>query len=291
MTDFTLIMSDKLTKPATVLIEKISDAVGGIFKPYQIVRVAKAEVEADRIHADSQIQITDIHRRAMHRFLEEEARKQINIESITEGALPLLEEKSTPQNIADDWITNFFDKCRIVSDSDMQQLWSRILAGEANNPGGFSRRTVNLVSDLEKSDAELFAALCGFAWKFGNLTPLVFDIQGEIYTRNGLNFNAFLHLESLGLIQLEGIGNFVRTKLPKKITLFYYGIAVELTLPNEENNQLITGNVSFTRAGIELATVCGSKPVDGFFDFVCERWKHQSLILEYDSQPDITSGG
>ena len=28
-----------LTKSATVLIEKISDAVGGVFKPYQIVRV------------------------------------------------------------------------------------------------------------------------------------------------------------------------------------------------------------------------------------------------------------
>ena len=32
-----------LSKPATVLIEKISDAIGGIFKPYQIKRIAKAE--------------------------------------------------------------------------------------------------------------------------------------------------------------------------------------------------------------------------------------------------------
>ena len=31
-----------LTKPATVLVEKISDAVGGLFKPWQIVRVANA---------------------------------------------------------------------------------------------------------------------------------------------------------------------------------------------------------------------------------------------------------
>lgn len=40
-----------LTKPATVLIEKISEAVGGVFKPYQIVRVAKAEAEVGRIQA------------------------------------------------------------------------------------------------------------------------------------------------------------------------------------------------------------------------------------------------
>lgn len=49
-----------LSKPATTLIEKISEAVGGVFKPYQIVRVAKAEAEADRIRAESQIQVTDL---------------------------------------------------------------------------------------------------------------------------------------------------------------------------------------------------------------------------------------
>src|SRR5437879_4486635 len=38
-----LINIGELSRPATVLVEKISDAVGGIFKPYQIVRVAKDE--------------------------------------------------------------------------------------------------------------------------------------------------------------------------------------------------------------------------------------------------------
>lgn len=45
MTDNPLAKLGDLTKPATVLIEKISDAVGGVFKPYQVVRVAKADVE------------------------------------------------------------------------------------------------------------------------------------------------------------------------------------------------------------------------------------------------------
>ena len=231
MTDFTLVKADELTKPATVLIEKISDAVGGIFKPYQIIRVAKAEAEADRIHADSQIQVTDIHRRAMRRFLEEEAHKQINIESITKGALPLLEEKSEPQRIDDDWITNFFDKCRIVSDSGMQQLWSRILAGEANNPGGFSRRTVNLVSDLEKGDAELFANLCCFGWTFRGFCPLVFDINSEIYTNRGIYFNSLSHLESLGLIQFDNLSGYMFVKLPKIMRISYFGICTESHTP------------------------------------------------------------
>jgi len=97
-----------LSRPATVLIEKISDAVGGIFKPYQIVRVAKAEAEAERVKAESQIQITDLQRRAFHRFLAEECKKQKNIEDITQRALPRLEEKSQPAKMENDWITNFF---------------------------------------------------------------------------------------------------------------------------------------------------------------------------------------
>ena len=71
-----------LSKPATVLIEKISDAIGGYFKPYQIKRVAKAEAEADIIRAQGQIEVSDIQRRALGRFLAEEAIKQENIESI-----------------------------------------------------------------------------------------------------------------------------------------------------------------------------------------------------------------
>ena len=69
-----------LSKPATVLIEKISDAIGGIFRPYQIRRIAQAEGEAEKIRTLSQIEITDLQRRAIQRFVVEEAKKQQNIE-------------------------------------------------------------------------------------------------------------------------------------------------------------------------------------------------------------------
>lgn len=38
-----------LSKPANTLIEKVSSAIGGIFEPWQIKRVAKAEAEAGLI--------------------------------------------------------------------------------------------------------------------------------------------------------------------------------------------------------------------------------------------------
>jgi hypothetical protein len=278
MAGSSLINLGELAKPATVLIEKISDAVGGVFKPYQIVRVAKADAAANQIRTEAQIQITDLQRRAMYRFLEEEAKKQSNIEDITQKALPHLRQDSTPQDIEDDWITNFFDKSRIISDSDMQQLWSRVLAGEANSPRSFSRRTVNLLSDLEKRDAELFATLCGFGWIMGDIVPLVFDSQDEIYNQHGINFSTLLHLESLGLIQFNNLSGFVFQKINKLGTASYYGTVVNLTFPNDKDNNFEVGKVLFTKAGQELAHVCDSKPIDGFFDFVCKHWERQSLM-------------
>ena len=50
-----LISLGELTKPATVLIEKIAEAVGGGFRPYQIKRVARAEAEAEKIRALARI--------------------------------------------------------------------------------------------------------------------------------------------------------------------------------------------------------------------------------------------
>lgn len=280
-----LINLGELSKPATVLIEKISEAVGGVFKPYQVIRVAKAEAEADRIRTESQIQITDLHRRAMHRFLEEEATKQSNIESITQQALPLLNDSASPESVADDWITNFFDKCRIVSGEDMQKLWARVLASEANSPGAFSRKTVNLIADLDKSDAELFTRLCSFGWMIGYVCPLVFNVQGEIYNRNGIDFGSMIHLESLGLIQFSGLTSFNRVRLPKKLVVFYYGRRVELTMPKDEDNELELGHVILTQAGQQLAPICGSTPLAEFFDFVYDTWAAKSYVPKLATEP------
>jgi hypothetical protein len=278
-----------LTKPATVLIEKISEAVGGIFKPYQIVRVAKAEAEADRIRAESRIQVTDLHRRAMHRFLEEEAKKQSNIESITQNALPLLEDKSTPEAVSDDWITNFFDKSRIVSDKEMQSLWSRILAGEANAPGTFAKRTVNLLADLDKEDAILFMKLCGFGWMIGDFCPLIFDVQASIYNDEGINFGTLSHLESLGLIQSNYVAGFRRIRLPKVVPVSYYGQPLTLELPKDSDNDLDLGHVLLTRAGQQLAPVCAPTPVEGFFEYVRDHWIGQSLIPKPETEQGVAA--
>jgi hypothetical protein len=278
--EYSVIKLGDLSKPATVLIEKISEAVGGLFKPYQLVRVAKAEAEAERIRAESRIQITDLHRRAFHRFLEEEAKKQRNIEEITRQALPQLEDESQPEKVENDWIANFFDKCRLIADAEMQVLWSRVLAGEANAPGSYSKRTVNFLSSLDKSDAELFTKLCIFAWVIGDIVPLVYDVQAEIYNKHGLNFTTLSHLESIGLIQFENLTGFRRMRLPKRFPVFYYSQPFGLELEKEADNQLDIGKVLLTKIGSELAPICGSQPDEEFRDHILKKWSQLGCTIK-----------
>lgn len=273
-----LINIGELAKPATVLIEKISDAIGGCFKPYQIRRIAQAEAEAERIKATTQIEITDLQHRAMQRFFVEEAKKQNNIESITAQALPRLGDGANPKQVEDDWITNFFDRCRLISDGEMQSLWAKVLAGEANSPGQYSKRTVNLLGSLDKSEAALFTKLCGFAWFIGNIAPLIYDTEAEIYIQHGVNFNAMKHLDDIGLVSFGSLGGYCRTHLPKQITIFYYGTPVNVELPMDSDNDLHTGKVLLSKAGQELAHVCGSQPVRGFLDYVLGEWAKKKYV-------------
>ena len=268
-----LIDLSRISKPADTLIKKISNATGAVFEPHQIRRIAEAKADAALIRAESEIHITELHRRAARRWIEEEARHQKNIEDITAGAIHGLNDNSNADSMEDDWITNFFHKCRIVSDGDMKALFSRVLSEEANGPGTYSKRTVNFLSELDKTDAELFAKLCGFGWMIGDVVPLVFDVQSKIYNDLGLNFNSLSHLDSIGLVQFDSIAELFRRGLPKAMVVAYYDRLLTLEMPNDADNRLDLGHVRLTKIGQELAPICGSRPVDEFWDYVMDKWK------------------
>ena len=237
MPDYSLISTRGLTKPATVLINKISNAVGTLWEPKQIRRVAQAKADAAMTLAKGDIEIDEVKRRAANRFVEEETRKQLNMESIVDKAIQDVNSDAPTEDVEDDWITNFFDKCRSVSDDDMQGLWSRILSGEANSPGSFSRKTVNLVTDLDKASAELFHNLCSFGWQFDTtFLPLILELRDQIYTQRSLTLYSLGELDSIGLIQIDATGGFKLFELPKRITAGYQNRFVRLTLPKDTGN-------------------------------------------------------
>jgi hypothetical protein len=282
-----LVNLGNLTKPATVLVERISDAVGGILKPWQIRRVAKAQADAAIIKASTGIQISQMQQRALVRLVREEEIKQENIERITAKAIPLLTSEAKPAEIEKDWITHFFDRCRLVSDEDMQSLWANILAGEANKPGSFSKRSVELVATLDKRDAQLFTRLRSYAWGIGNgLTPVIPRPTPD-GRKTTMSFVDLSHLDSMGLIRFDATTGFVQAfvDIPegvRHLSVSYFGKRIVLDLPRAtgiRSYNLLAGCAVFTQAGRELASVCLAEPSDGPLMEALSIWLDQGLTM------------
>ena len=271
-----------LSRPATVLTEKISNAIGTLYEPTHIKRVAEAEIQAEKIRAAGNLEITEIQQRGLSRLIQEEGKKQENIESITAQATNHLKEGAQPENIENDWISHFFEKCRNVSDSEMQSLWSGILAGESNKPGSYSKRTIGITSTLDKSDAHVFTSLCSFAITVGSgeVNPFILDEGARIYNTKGINFKSLSHLNSIGLIQFDTVGSFMLQNLRKFATFSYFDQHIILIFQNDSDNSLDFGRVMLTQAGSQLAPICGAQVNREFLDYMAQYYEKKGVEVK-----------
>ena len=268
--------------------------MGGALKPKQIKRVAEAEAEAKKIEAEADLEIEAMQlkagaERAIKRFVVEEIKKQENIERIGGQAALYVEDDANPEDVEEDWIFNFLDKCRLTSDADMQELWARILAGEANQPGSCSKRSVNLVASMNRRDARTFTNLCRFTVRLkegiagrtlyrnrspsfsDNAVPVIFDTDDDIYFEGGVTSGNLLHLNDIGLIQLERIAEVGRKSVSLSGKVEYFDTRIHLKLPPSSEKTLPIGLADFTQAGSELFKVCAPEPKEGFIEYLREK--------------------
>ena len=259
-------------KAAETLIKESSRGVEGLYRPRQILKLAKANAAAALIAAKSEIEISEIRQRAWYRLKGEAIREQHNLEKIAARTTPLLSEGATADALDDDWFANFRNHARLVSSEEMQGVWARVLAGEINRPGTFSRRAINALVDLDQRDCNLFTKLCGFCWCIIDQNiPLIYNTEDAIYADRGLHYGVLNHLENIGLISINSEG-FIRT-INKPANADYFGEEFTLSPPEIQHHNFALGKVILTKVGAELAPIAGAEPLPGFKDYVLHRWK------------------
>jgi hypothetical protein len=178
-----------------------------------------------------------------------------------------------------DWLAHFFDRCRLVSDAEMQSLWGRVLAEESNRPATFSKRTVDLITTLDKADALLFTKFCTFVWMIGRPIPVILDTREPLYQKQDITFQTMVHLDSIGLIRFDNLGGFTVERLHKIVTVFYHGKPVNVEFQNESNNSLQIGKALLTVAGEQLARICSATPSGEYFEYILNKWILGSYVL------------
>ena len=182
-----------------------------------------------------------------------------------------------PEEIEDDWLTHFFDKCDKISNEQMQSIWSNLLSGEATQPGTYSKRTVDLVASMDRKDADLFTRFCQFTWMVGEPVPMIFDVTDEMYSSAGLTFSDLKHLDAIGLISFESVSGYAKNGVNQKGVVFYFGKPTFLKFPEEKNNKFGIGQALFTQAGKELVPICNAVKNDKFVEYCIDQFKKQGI--------------
>ena len=209
------------------------------------------------------------------RVLGEVVREQRNIEDVVMEASTYLSESARPEDIDDDWLANHFDHARKVSDSDMRTLWARLLAGEADNPGSFSKKTVNVLADMDKETATAFASLCKFNCNVGGTGDRLFilDDGQEIYESNNIDFDSEMALRFLGLVDRNNMG-FTLNFSVYTFSIFYFDVEIVVNLKREKS--LYRGILDLTPFGEQLATLVQPVFIPEFPGYIVDYYRQNT---------------
>lgn len=231
-------------------------------------------------------------RQIQRSFVAEQTQYYANIKAIGDRAIPHIKEGAKAENVHADTIMHLREKSKIISEEDMRDTLAKILAGEINSPGSFSKKTIDVVSSLGRSDVIIFSQLCSFVvTRFARVVdtnssvkrsivlarlPFIFDELQKVYQGKGVTFASLQDMVSLGLLSYTLTGLHAPTvEIPIRWGLsgdgFIMGVEV---LAGQKLQQ---GRVMFTRAGAELSRICKSEIVPEFAAYMMEYYKKQGL--------------
>lgn len=118
---------------------------------YAAIKQAETEVKVELLKFKGQEEIANY-------ISARESRKMNNVKSVVEKATSYFieGEKVLDEPVNIDWTHRFFSIVEDISDETLQDIWGRILAGEVKHPKSFSLRTLDLLRNITKEEAELF---------------------------------------------------------------------------------------------------------------------------------------
>lgn len=196
----------------------------------------------------------DMHRKKL-------GRQYKNISNITEGAMKVLGEngtegskkaEATEEEVSEDWIEKFRKYAQDISDENIQQIWSKVLAGEIEEPGQFSFPTLHTISLMDQKTAHLIS-------KYIN-----HDASGMLLVdpkpSKGYDMD-LIALENMGIVSgvtIAGLHRSFSVSQPTKVIHhelagFYLEFEFE-----EEIDSLKLNCILLTRVGRELAKLLPS---------------------------------
>lgn len=290
-------------KPIEKLIEVISQGIGTLYKPRAIRKEADAEaykigvIERAKSNAiaDGKIIDLELYENIQQRIVHQETRKQLNIDNIAQIAANQLnqEQEVSDEKVENDWTTRFFNIVEDISDEEMQNLWGRILAGEIKKPKSFSIRTLELLKNLSKEEAEIFTKFSNLKIFAGNTSMVYNQDDGKFLDDEfGIKFTDRLLLNELGLMTSENNleFSFFATDTNKIINFIEFGNkGIFIERPENTPKQAISVLV-FTKVGSELSKLIDQEPNINYIRKICSSFVLPNVRIEYGDLVKLPNG-
>lgn len=192
-----------------------------------------------------------IDERALNNLISREVKKQINSESVLSQALEYVDfKKISEEDIDEDWIDKFFDNSSNISTKELQAIWAKILANEIERPSSYSLRSLDILKNMSKREAEIFKRFISITLSGVNKDYRFSTDNYEILAKYGITFNDILLLQEIGLVQTGLVRN-----LLEGANAYFIDDIYLLIIKNKSNEKKSFGIINTTSVGTELANI------------------------------------
>lgn len=223
--------------------------------------------------------------RTQERLNFQETKKQLNIENVTAFAAEELknEQPVTDEPIDEDWTTRFFSIAEDVSNEEMQALWGKILAGEIKQPKSYSLRTLELIRNLSKNEADVFMKAANFAVKCGNTNFLFKGKDSKLLKEKyNISYSDTALLTEIGLLQPGTFVNYQLFQQPEDSQHVFTAGNIVIIAKIKANTPTIKMPVDvFSNAGNELLKLINSNPPMDYLTSIANSIKNENVDMKY----------
>ena len=183
--------------------ESLADNIRSTTEARRHLRIEAARTLANGFKTNSELAA-----RAYAQHAAKILNEQINVEEVLGIALQELSNtKSTdqPKGVPDDdWLAAFRNEASQRSSEEMRYAFGKTLAGEIQEPGTYSIRTVRILGVMETTTAALFRRLCNMIFLIPGLSEIAItpgdNTQGNALKEFGISFFELNILQENGLI-------------------------------------------------------------------------------------------
>jgi len=291
-----------LKEPIIKLIEVVSEGIGCVYEPRYIKKMADAKsYEINKItsslkemgisgevkYEDSQMQLVsgllnnESDTNVIGRMISKEIKRQRNLASIVSTAYDQLEsiKSVSHEPVDEDWITRFFSVAEEITSEEMQKLWGKILAGEIATPRTYSLRTLDILKNINKDEAELFSSVGKYAIK-GELASFIIGDNNYIETVIGISLSDRLFLEELNLLNNNIFDYSFEKSSQDSINEFKYAERTIIVNKKADGEHRIP-IFKFTNCGEELLNFVESSFSEEYFDKFLSMIENENIDISY----------